>query len=262
MDLEWWKVSLMVLLVGFAGFIDAIAGGGGLITVPTYLTLGVPPELVLGTNKCVSSAGTTLAVMRFVRQQLIHWPVAIVGIIAAAVGAFLGARGALFHDKRSILVLLLLLVPAILFLQYRFRYQLRVSSKGGYDQKKYVIQKTILLGLVMGTYDGFFGPGTGTFLLLGMMWFLKMDPLSATAHARLVNYASNLGALGFFLIKGLVAWDIALLATSASLLGNWLGSGLALSHREKAIIPAFRFVLLLLLAKCVWDLGLDLFGGQ
>lgn len=257
MGLDGWQLGLLVALVGFGGFIDAMAGGGGLITVPTYLALGVPPELVLGTNKCVSSAGTTLAVIRFVRKRLIVWPLAAIGILAAGLGSFLGAKGALLHDRRSILVLLLVLLPTILFLQYRFRYQLRSSAQKEPPKTRQLVVRTLFLGLIMGAYDGFFGPGTGTFLLLGMMWFLKMDPLAATAHARIVNYASNLGALSLFLSRGLVAWDIALLATFASLFGNWLGSGLALTHQEKVIIPAFRFVLLLLLVKCAWDLFVD-----
>ncbi|PLX91924.1 MAG: hypothetical protein C0619_06865, partial [Desulfuromonas sp.] len=111
-----------------------------------------------------------------------------------------------------------------------------------------------LAGLVLGGYDGIFGPGTGTFLLLAFMLLLHMSTREASANARIVNSASNVSAFVYFLIQGKVFWPVAVVAICGSICGNWLGSGMVINNADRVVVPVFRFVLTLLMLKCGYDL--------
>ncbi len=251
MEIELWQYVTVFLLIGFSGFIDAIAGGGGLISVPTYLALGMPAELILGTNKCVSSTGTTFAVIRYIKNRTIIWKSVIYAIIAALVGSAIGASLSVYLSRNLIFILLLLVIPVLFTLQIKYM-QLQ-GEKSPLTQRQVIFRAT-LTGLFLGGYDGIFGPGTGTFLLLAFMIFLNMSTLEASANARIVNYASNVSAFFYFFIQGKIYWPIALVAIMGSICGNWLGSGIVINNADKVVIPVFRFVLLLLMVKCGYDL--------
>lgn len=251
MDLEIWQYLLVFVLVGFSGFIDSIAGGGGLIAVPTYLALGLPAEFILGTNKCVSSSGTTFAVFRYIINRTIIWKVVIYAVIAALIGSALGASLASYLSRQIIFILLLIVIPILLYLQSH-----RLADHSGKKDlsKTQIIVRSSLAGLLLGGYDGIFGPGTGTFLLLAFMLLLRMTTREASANARIVNYASNVSAFVYFLLQGKIFWPVAVVAIAGSICGNWLGSGLVVKSADRVVIPVFRFVLLLLMLKCSYDL--------
>ena len=254
MHLTLWQYLILAVLVGFAGFVDAIAGGGGLITVPAYLAIGLPTNLVLGTNKCVSTIGTSLAVIRYIRGKTVIWRLAACGIVTALIGSFLGARLSAYLSKTYMLAILIILVPAILYLQYRQR---SLPAHDGVDSAaitRSMMAWTALISLVIGAYDGLFGPGTGTFLLVAFLVILEMNSLQAAANARIVNFASNIAAFVYFMVYGGIDWGVAGIGIAASLCGNWLGSGLALRKTKGVIFPMFRFVLVLLLLKCGYDI--------
>ena len=251
MDFELWQYAVVFILIGFSGFIDSIAGGGGLISVPTYMAVGVPVEFILGTNKCVSSTGATFAVGRYIMSKTIFWKTMIYAVIAALIGSAIGARLSIFMSKNLMFLVLLVVIPTIFYLQAR--QSGLASEKPALPQISQII-RVMLIGLVMGGYDGLFGPGTGTFILLAFMAFLHMSAREASANARIVNYASNLSAFFYFLVQGRIFWPIALVAVAGSICGNWLGSGLVLSNADKVVKPAFRFVLIALLLKCGYDL--------
>jgi uncharacterized membrane protein YfcA len=253
MHIELWQYAAVFLLIGFAGFIDSIAGGGGLISVPTYLALGLPPTMILGTNKCVSSTGTTFAVLRYVRNRTIIWPIAIYAILAALLGSAIGASFASYLSRRLIFTLLLVVVPILLYLQAR---HMQPQSTRPELTRRQVVARAIAAGFCIGGYDGVFGPGTGTFLLLAFMAFLHLTTREASANARIVNYASNVSAFVYFLLHGRIFWPVATVAIAASICGNWLGSGLVIQNADRVVVPVFRFVLLLLLLKCGYDLFL------
>jgi uncharacterized membrane protein YfcA len=262
MEFTFWQYLVMALLVGFAGFIDAIAGGGGLITVPTYLVIGLPTPFVLGTNKCVSTIGTTFAVIRYIRSGTILWRLAVYTIAAALVGSWIGAGLSAYLSKTAIILLLIILVPVIFYLQYRQRNTLagdQVLTPAAIDGK--LIMQAFFISFVIGGYDGLFGPGTGTFLLIAFLLVLKMSPIQAAANARIVNYASNLAAFFYFILHGAINWHLALIGIAASLTGNWLGSGYAIRKEKDAIFPIFRLVLILLLLKCGYDIYTMGFGS-
>ena len=253
MEIEFWQYISVFLLIGFSGFIDSIAGGGGLISVPTYLALGMPADLILGTNKCVSSSGTTFAVFRYVKNRTIIWETVIFAIVAALIGSAIGASLATYLSRNSIFILLLVVIPILFTLQARY---MQASTIKPQLSRRQVVGRATFFGLFLGGYDGIFGPGTGTFLLLAFMLLLHMSSREASANARIVNYASNVSAFIYFLIQGKIFWPVAVVAICGSVCGNWLGSGMVIKSADKVVIPVFRFVLLLLLLKCGYDLFL------
>lgn len=251
MDIGFWHYLSIFILIGFSGFIDSIAGGGGLISVPSYLAIGLPAEFVLGTNKCVSSSGTTLAVFRYVINRTIVWRVTVYAIVAALIGSAIGASLSRYLSREVMFVLLLIVIPLIFILQY-------LQSVKGQDSAEGMpasgAVRAGLIGLLIGGYDGIFGPGTGTFMLLAFIAFLNFTPLQASANARIVNYASNVAAFVYFLFQGSIYWPVAVVAIAGSLCGNWVGSGLVINNADRIVMPVFRFVLTLLLLKCGYDL--------
>ncbi len=245
---------LMFLLIGFAGFIDSIAGGGGLITIPTYIALGLPDVSILATNKTVSSFGSTVAVANYVKNKLILWPIAIYAIIASLLGSAIGAQLSSHLDKKKMVFLLIIVVPIIFYLNYKQGKRILSSHQEKTFNTQQVITAT-LIGFFIGGYDGFFGPGTGTFLIIAFIYFLNFSMKYASANARIINYSSNLAAFFTFLMSGKILWSIAAIAIVASMTGNFIGSRLVINKADKAIKPVFNFVLFLLLAKCIYDLS-------
>ncbi|MBP9674344.1 MAG: TSUP family transporter [Bacteriovoracaceae bacterium] len=248
-DLNVTQYVILFLLVTLAGLIDSIAGGGGLITIPTYIALGIPQPFILGTNKCVSTLGTTIAVLRFSRSSKVFWKMLILGIVTALIGSLLGAYLSSFLSKKYMLILLVIVIPLILY----FSSHKVPAAKNFVWEKKYTM-RLLLIGFLLGAYDGFFGPGTGTFLLIAFVSFLHMDYKNASIHSRMINYASNLSAFFFFLFSGKILWKVALIAAIASMLGNFIGSGLVLTKAEKVVRPLFFLVICLLLIKSFYDL--------
>ena len=253
MEIEIWQYAVVFLLIGFAGFIDSIAGGGGLISIPTYLALGLPAGMILGTNKCVSATGASFAVFRYIKNRTILWTTVTYAIVAALAGSAVGASFSSYLSRNLIFTLLLVVIPILFYLQSR--YLLPQTIKPVLSRHQVLIRAS-LAGFFIGGYDGIFGPGTGTFLLLAFMVFLQMNTREASANARIVNFASNVSAFLYFLIQGRIFWPIAFVAMAGSICGNWLGSGLVIRDADRVVVPVFRFVLLLLMIKCGYDLFL------
>lgn len=240
--------TLIFFLVALAGMVDSIAGGGGLITVPTYLAFGLPPNLVLGTNKAVSSIGTSLAVWRYVRAGAIDWRLARGAVAVAFVGSVLGAWLSRYQSRETMTALLLVVVPLVLILSLRRR-----TPNPATAEHAHAPLWCGALGLLLGGYDGFFGPGTGSFLIFALVTFLHLAPRPASATARVINFASNVGALCFFATRLQIHLPVAALAAIASMTGNFLGSHLVLKRAETVVRPVFLVVLATLLAKLVWE---------
>lgn len=251
MDISLWQYIAVFFLIGFSGFIDSIAGGGGLVSIPTYLAVGLPAEFILGTNKCVSSSGATLAVFRYIINKTILWKTIIFAIVAALIGSAIGASLSRYLSKELMFALLLIVIPFIFYLQYR---QGKKQTKTDEPIPANAALRATLIGLLLGGYDGLFGPGTGTFILLAFMAFLNFSAQQASANARIINYSSNISALIYFLVQGRIFWPIAFVAIAGSICGNWIGSGMVLKNADRIVMPVFRFVLTLLLLKCGYDL--------
>jgi len=243
----------LTLLVFLAGFVDAIAGGGGLITLPAYLAHGLNPALLLGTNKLSSSMGTAVAAARFLKELRFRADLLFILVTLAAGGAFLGARAIALVPPETIRYLLLVLLPPVaVFLAAR-------KSFGFGDTSARFTPDTLLgrgggISFFISFYDGLLGPGTGTFLALAFTRLCGYDLLRATALAKLLNLVSNLAALGTFLYLGKVDLKLGLAMGLAGMAGNYAGSHVALKKGAWIIRPMLFLVSAALLAKIAWDM--------
>jgi uncharacterized protein len=240
-------------LVFLAGFVDSIAGGGGLISLPAYIFAGLPVKLAYGTNKFAMSLGTFISATRFIRSGKVAWKSAGMAAISALAGSYLGARAALALEEKYLKYCLLVLLPAIaVFMLTRKNF----GEKDTWDQLplKKMAGLSVVVGFTIGAYDGFFGPGTGSFLILAFTGLLGFSLTIASGNAKVVNLASNIAALVAFIGGGKVAFLIGIPAALCAILGNWLGSGLAIRSGAKIIKPVFIGVIVLLFLKISQEL--------
>ncbi|MBR3778461.1 MAG: TSUP family transporter [Clostridia bacterium] len=249
----WWTVLMVCLGVFCASFMDAIGGGGGIISVPSYLLAGIPAHLALGTNKLSSCIGTVASTVRYVANGYADWGLGIPSIALALVGAHLGTRLQLMMEERFLKILLLFVLPVIAFVILK---QKHLPEQRG-EVKEWARRAIVWsASLVIGAYDGFYGPGTGTFLLLVFCYLAKVDVRTASGNVKLVNLASNVGALATSLAAGKVLIPLGLVSAVFATAGQYLGAGLALKNGSKIVRPVILVVLTLLTGKIL----LELFG--
>ncbi len=247
-----FEISVIVLLsIAFfvAGFIDSIAGGGGLITLPALLFAGIPPQLALGTNKLASSLGTGTAVLNFMLNKKMLLKVLAIGIIFSLSGSFVGSKTILLLDTDLVGKIIIILLPIGIIATL-------MPRKGKTNDNKLTKLdywlKIPLICLVIGFYDGFFGPGTGSFLTLGFFFFTRMKLVQATANAKVFNLMSNIGSLVAFLLAGKVLFMIAIPLALANMTGNYFGSRLAIKKGEGIIRVFLIIAFVLLLTSLIW----------
>jgi len=246
-DLWWYPLLFLTGLV--AGCVDAIAGGGGLLTVPVLLATGLPPQDALGTNKFQSSCGTTLATWNYARNGLFDGQRLRVGIVATLVGALLGA----WTVTRIHPEFLRPLIPIVLIAIAGYT---AWKPDLGSASRPALLPKTVFgatFGLVLGFYDGVFGPGTGSFWTVACVAVLGSDLLQATAYTKAMNLTSNLASLVLFASTGHVRYGIGLTMASGQLLGGWLGARWAVRGGSARIRPVFLTMVVLLALKLAFD---------
>jgi uncharacterized membrane protein YfcA len=246
---------ILVLAAFCAGAVDAIGGGGGLLIVPALLAVGLPPHLALGTNKAQSCFGSFAAAIRYARAGLVDRDTARVTFPMAFLGAAIGTSSVLVirPDVLRPLVLLLLIAAALLVTI------VRPNSRGeprGKQRRAWLAAG--LVALVIGTYDGFFGPGAGTFYIAGFVVFLRLSMAGASADAKIANFASNVAAAAIFAERGVVVWSIALPMAGAQLVGGFLGAHIAVRRGDRLI----RAVVLAVVLALVVKIGRDLYVGR
>jgi uncharacterized protein len=245
---------LIVLpVVFFAGLVDAMAGGGGLLSLPAYLAAGLPPHMALGNNKFSSVFGTLSSTIRYFRHGMIDVPVALTGAALALVGSYLGARAVLLISPHFLNYLLAVMIPLIAV------FSLVKRDLGRTDRSSEIpLRLRILAGagvaFVVGFYDGFFGPGTGTFLILFYAALLRYDFVRANGATKVVNLASNVAAVVTFIAHGSVWFALGIPAALCGIAGNLTGSRMVVKGGSKAIRPVFVGVLLLLFGKVLYNL--------
>ncbi len=246
----WLIVCPMVFL---GGLIDAVAGGGGLITLPAYLLAGLPAHMASGTNKCGNAFGTFLSTGRFLKRGDVHKSSAVAGAAGALVGAWVGAQLNLIMPEQMLYYIMLVVVPVMaVFLLLK-----RDFGQEDWSEELNRLQLMAMalgIGLVIGGYDGFFGPGAGTFLMLAFTGLCRFDLLTASGNTKVANSASNLASLVTFALAGKVMWAVGIPAALCGIAGNYVGSSLALKGGAKVIRPMFFVVLALLLARLVYGL--------
>lgn len=245
--------ALCVAALG-AGTIDAIAGGGGLITVPSLLWAGLPPQVAFGTNKGQSTFGSLSALVNYYRHGALDVRRAPMAFVLGFVGSAVGARALLLVPRevlRPVVLVLLFVVAVVLALRRDFGI---ASTETGELSRRTVAVRSAVIALTIGAYDGFFGPGTGTFLIIAAVTWLHESMARATANAKVVNFASNLAALGVFSLHGVVRWEVALPMAAAQFVGGALGARLAVKRGDRFVRGTVLMATTALVAKLGWDL--------
>lgn len=248
-----WLVLLIGIGVFAAGFVDAIGGGGGIISVPVYLLAGLPTHFALGTNKLSSCTGTSVSALRYLKNGYVNWKLALPSAVLAMAGSFLGNRIQLKVDERILKYVLVVVLPLAAWALLRQKSLPEREGQMPAARRRAIVWTASFL---IGMYDGFYGPGTGTFLLLVYCGLSKMDVRTASGNVKLVNFSSNIAALISALLAGKVLIWIGLIAAAFSIAGHYVGSGLAIRNGSRIVRPVILTVLLLLLVKVV----LELFG--
>jgi uncharacterized membrane protein YfcA len=235
-----------------AGTIDAIGGGGGLLTVPALLGAGLPPHLAIGTNKGQSVFGSFAATVRFARAGLVDRRRARVSFPLALAGSVAGAALALALPASTLRpVVIVLLAFAALFVGLRRGPKARLEDA---PERRGALPIAGAIAFAIGAYDGFFGPGTGTFLILAFVALLGDGLAHASAAAKVVNFASNLAALVLFAARGAVVWRVALPMAACQLAGGWIGAHVAIRRGDAVVRRVVVAVALAAAAKLAWDL--------
>jgi len=241
MALTWLHYGLALSAGVAAGLVDAIAGGGGMITVPTLLALGLPPHLALGTNKLQSTFGSATAALRYRGQGLVRVRAVWFGVLMTALGAAVGTLAVQVLDAQ----VLRRIVPALLCLVFVY-FLLPPRTHAQHARLPHYLFYSIC-GLAIGFYDGFFGPGTGSFWALALVSLAGTPLLQATAITKVMNCTSNAVALLVFMRGGNVVWGLGLVMGAGQICGAWLGTHLALRRGARFI----RVVLLLVVAATI-----------
>jgi len=247
---------LLLALVGaafVAGLVDAVVGGGGLVQIPALFTAfpGQPPATLFGTNKLASVFGTANAAWRYGRRIAMPWATVLPAATAAFAMSYAGAAAVAWLPRDALrpLILLLLVLAAVYTLWRKDFGSLHRPSRNGRN----AFLAACLLGGAIGFYDGFFGPGTGSFLIFLFVRFFGFDFLYASAAAKVVNVATNLAALAFFLPAGHVVLGLGIAMALANIAGSTAGAWLALRHGSGFVRGVFLFVVGTLILRFAWD---------
>lgn len=251
MNISLQTFLIVCPLVFLAGFVDSIAGGGGIISLPAYMFAGLPMHNVLATNKFSSTIGGSVAVFRYLKNKCFCAYLVLPTVILALIGSTIGSNIALHTDDKYLRYILLFVLPVVAILVF--------MKKGNNVEKPHSLSKkneillSCIAAFVIGGYDGFYGPGTGTFLLLTFTYIVKLDIKEASGNTKCVNFASNIAALVTFILNGKVIFALGIAAAISSILGNYLGSGLVIKNGDKIVRPIILIVIALLFVKIIFS---------
>lgn len=231
-----------------AGLVDAIGGGGGLISLPAYLLAGVPIHQTIATNKLSSTCGTALATFRFIKEGLVNWRLAAPTIVFAMIGSSLGANLSMMVAEGIMEAVLFIVLPLVAFIV------LNPKIFHDNEEKALVLNRKLWLTAIVsafavGVYDGFYGPGTGTFLIIAFTVFARLDIRTSNAQAKVINLTTNITSLVIFLMNGQAVIPLGLAAAACNMAGNYVGAGLAMTKGGKITKPVIVLVLGLLFLK-------------
>ena len=250
-----YGVTLLILcpLVFLAAFIDSIAGGGGLISLPAYIAMGIPIHTAGGTNKFSSSIGTLAAVINYIRYGSVDFPAAVSGGVFAILGAFTGTRLALSLSPYILRICLLVILPIVGIFIFTSRGLRNPAPKKPLSFRRKVIT-CAAIGLIFGCYDGFFGPGTGMFMTLALNFLVRLELIKSAGTTKVLNFSSNIASMFTWLANGKVLFPIAIPCMFFSVAGGFLGSRMAVKVGHKLIRLILALVSILLFAKVLLDL--------
>ena len=245
------KYLIICPLVFLAGFVDAIAGGGGLISLPAYLIVGLPAHNAIATNKCSATMGTAVATFQYARKGYIPWKEVLCCVVTAFAGSSLGASLALRVSDFYFKLLMLIILPVTAFYVTRPR---ALTA----DREPYGSVRTALtaagVSLAVGIYDGFYGPGTGTFLILLLTALAHMDLKTANGTTKVINLSTNVAALSVFLLNGKVLFPLGPIAGCFGIAGNYIGANFFDKGGAKAVRPVMITVIAVFFVKVLLEL--------
>lgn len=236
-------------LVFLAGFIDAIAGGGGLISLPAYLLAGLPAHEAIATNKLSSCMGTTISAYHYYTKGFMKWKLCLPGIIMAFLGSYLGSNLSLLIEEKMLKTFLLIVLPLVGLYVLKGNTLKDTSDQLVWERKLYIQCATI--SFVVGIYDGLYGPGTGTFLMILLTGICHLDLNSAQGSTKAINLTTNITALSVFLLNGKALIPLGLIAGLCNMVGNYLGSHLFIKKGSTFTKPIILIVLMLLIIKVI-----------
>ena len=253
MELTFLHFLIVCPLVGIAGFIDSIAGGGGLISLPAYLISGLPVHTSIATNKLSSSRGTTVATAKYALSGYIDWKLGVFCSAASLAGAALGANIALLISEKLFRMLMLVILPLTAL------YVLRKKNLFSGENRKdlsfwHAVALSSVIAFALGLYDGFYGPGTGTFLILLLTRFAHMDLKRANGITKVINLSSNIASLIVYLLSGQVLLLLGLCAGLFSIVGNYLGSRCFTKKGSAIARPIILLVLCVFFVRTVLEM--------
>ncbi|WP_375723330.1 TSUP family transporter [Arcobacter sp. KX21116] len=236
----YWVIGFVI--AGFlAGYIDSIAGGGGMVQVPVLLLSGLSPIHVLASNKMAGLVGVLMATIKYAISKKISWKVVSIAIIPCLVASYIGSILVMYVPDEFIKWAIILAIPVALVFLFK-------KSKKIVEEKTEVSTKNIILATApIGFYDGLLGPGTGTYMTISMKKFLHLDYLVATASTKPLNFATNVGSAIAFIFAGKVLWGVAIVLGLANIAGSYVGSHYAIKGGEEFIKKVLVFVLIFML---------------
>jgi uncharacterized protein len=245
--METYIIVILCLAAFFAGFVDAIVGGGGLIQTPMGLILlpNLPVATVIGTLKIPAFSGTSFAAYQY------NWRILSIMMLLACPAAFLGSTLLTYVSNDFMKPLLLIVLSLLVIYTY-------AKKNFGQHQEKRISPRTqilnaVVISFVVGFYDGFIGPGTGSFFVVAFIAIMGFDFLHASANAKMVNLATNFGSICLFMIKGKIIWAVALPMAICNAIGGWIGSKLAINKGNGFIRIFFLIVVIGTLIRFAYD---------
>ncbi len=254
MTIEWMDILLLCIAAFLAGFVDAIVGGGGLIQLPAALVIlpQFPVASVIGSLKIPAFSGTAFAAWQYVRKVSIHWALLTIICVVAFFASYSGSLLLSQVSNGFMKPVLLVVLTGVALYTYSKK------NFGQHDGEESLsfnrqLQWALPISLVIGFYDGFIGPGAGSFFMLAFVALLHFDFLHASAHAKMVNLATNLGSVTLFLVKGKIIWMIALPMAAANSLGGFMGAKLAIAKGNRFIRVFFLLVIAGILLRFCYD---------
>lgn len=235
-----------------AGLVDAVAGGGGLISLPAYLFAGLPVHMALGTNKLSNSMGTLIATIKYAREGYMVPALVALAVPLALIGSWTGGNLVLLADERVVEAIMLLVLPVVAFFVLRTKDLDKFSEQGASQRRTFAT--VAVIALCMGVYDGFYGPGTGTFLMLALTAIAHQDVRTAAGTTKAINLSTNLAALAVFLLNNSVLIPLGLVAGLFNIAGNWIGASEFAARGSALARPVMLVVIALFACKLVFDL--------
>ncbi|MCR6590796.1 Putative membrane protein YfcA [Campylobacter insulaenigrae] len=247
MELELSYYIILFFIATFAGCVDAIVGGGGLITIPALFACGIPAHLALATNKLQSTFGSFTAVLAYRKSMQIRR--VILGILFTATGAIIGTYSVLLIDQELVKIIVLICL-ILIFIYTIFKPDLEhIHNKA----KMNITSFQIIFGLLLGFYDGFLGPGTGSFWIFACVIFLGFNMKNASINTKILNFTSNVVALVVFLYSYEILWKVGILMGIGQVIGAFIGSRLVLKTQGTFIKKLFLIMVVLTIAKVAYD---------